>query len=74
MEEKTKEFIAFLDAMQVKYSEIFLEKTSRECFMTFNGYKLRYPPSRKIPNDIVNEIVAKHREIFGEQSDFQTVF
>ncbi len=70
MREWDKQFQNYLDEVDAKYADYFaspesIEKSITLYFATLNGGNLKYV-GKNLRHDIYNEVVEKHKSIWGE--------
>ena len=70
---KREEFSNFLTDIDRMFAEYFSTKpesanTIRKCFATHNDIKLVYNKYADLKKDIYDEVVSKHKEIYGSEA------
>ena len=76
-------FETFLEEINKEYKEYFDNRTDRyknikECFSLLSNwrppyYRLRYVSQSNLDNLIKLDVINKYKELFGDNSDYQTI-
>ena len=76
MDDKSLKFNEFLKQVDILNKDYFLstkEKSITECFFTVNYVKLRYKGNSKLREDIKQSVIEKHKEIYGNEAEFDVI-